>query len=183
MQVNKYIYTCMKLEKLIIILPIILASLLANEVNAQVKQNRLRNTLTGADSCLGIIEDGKNNRLTMTKCANIAGQRWSMTATEKNPQAYRLQTPFTGTDKCLNIINDGENNKVTMAKCSNLPGQLWTVTPSKTIPGNSGYYSVTNALTGASNCLNVLNDGRNNQLTMAKCDNISGQSWRITSTR
>jgi hypothetical protein len=42
---------------------------------------------------------------------------------------------------------------------------------------------VTNALTGASNCLNVLNDGRNNQLTMAKCDNISGQSWRITSTR
>lgn len=183
MQVNKYIYTCMKLEKLIIILPIILASLLANEVNAQVKQNRLRNTLTGADSCLDIIEDGKNNRLTMTKCANIAGQRWSMTATEKNPQAYRLQTPFTGTDKCLNIINDGENNKVTMAKCSNLPRQLWTVTPSKTIPGNSGYYSVTNALTGASNCLNVLNDGRNNQLTMAKCDNISGQSWRITSTR
>jgi Ricin-type beta-trefoil lectin domain len=183
MQVDKYNYTCMKLKNLIVVLPIILASILVSEVNAQVKQNRLRNTLTGADSCLDIIEDGKNNRLTMTKCANIAGQRWSMTATEKDPQAYRLQTPFTGTDKCLNIINDGENNKVTMAKCSNLPGQLWTVTPSKTISGNSGYYFVTNALTGASNCLNVLNDGRNNQLTMAKCDNISGQSWKITSTR
>jgi hypothetical protein len=173
----------MQSKNLIIALPIFLVSLLAQEVNAQVKQNRLRNTLTGADTCLDIIEDGKNNRLTMTKCANVAGQRWTMTASEKNPQAYQLKTPFTGIDKCLNIINDGENNKVTMAKCSNLSGQLWIVTPSKTLPGNSGYYFVTNALTGASNCLNVLNDGRNNQLTMAKCDNISGQSWRITSTR
>jgi Ricin-type beta-trefoil lectin domain len=173
----------MKLNKLIVVLPIILTSILANEVNAQVKQNRLRNTLTGADSCLDIIEDGKSNRLTMAKCGNIAGQRWSMTGSEKNPQAYRLQTPLTGADSCLNLINDGENNKVTMAKCSNVPGQLWNVVPSKTIPGNSGYYFVTNALTGASNCLNVLNDGRNNQLTMAKCDNISGQSWKITSTR
>ncbi len=172
----------MQNKSLIIVLPIILFGLLANEVSAQVKQNRLRNTLTGADTCLDIIEDGKNNRLTMTKCANVAGQRWSMTASEKNPESYRLQTPFTGMDKCLNIINDGENNKVTMAKCDSLPGQLWSVTPSKTLPGNSGYYFVKNALTGASNCLNVLNDGRNNKLTMAKCDNISGQSWRITST-
>ena len=172
----------MKLKKLIVVLPLILASLLANEVNAQVKQNRLRNTLTGADTCLDIIEDGKNNRLTMTKCANVAGQRWSMTAREKNPQAYQLQTTFTGMDKCLNIINDGANDKLTMAKCGNLPGQLWNITPSKTISSPSGYYFLTNNLTGASNCLNVLNDGRNNRLTMAKCDNISGQSWRITQT-
>jgi hypothetical protein len=172
----------MKLKKLIVILPIILASILASEVNAQVKQNRLRNTLTGADSCLDIIEDGKNNRLTMTKCANVAGQRWSLTASEKNPQAYRLQTPFTGMDKCLNIINDGANDRVTMAKCGSLPGQLWSISPSKTIPSPSGYYFLTNNLTGANNCLNVLNDGRNNRLTMAKCDNISGQSWKITQT-
>jgi hypothetical protein len=39
---------------------------------------------------------------------------------------------------------------------------------------------VTNQLTGTSNCLNVIEDGRNNKLTMAKCDNISGQSWKIT---
>ncbi len=130
----------MQNKSLIIVLPIFLFGLLANEVSAQVKQNRLRNTLTGADTCLDIIEDGKNNRLTMTKCANVAGQRWSMTASEKNPESYRLQTPFTGMDKCLNIINDGENNKVTMAKCDSLPGQLWSVTPSKTLPGNSGYY-------------------------------------------
>jgi Ricin-type beta-trefoil lectin domain len=172
----------MQSKKLIVVLPIILFGLLANDVNAQVKQNRLRNTLTGADICLDILNDGDNNSLIMAKCANVGGQRWSMTASEKNPQAYQLQTPLTGADKCLSIINDGENNKVTMAKCSIVPRQLWSVIPSKTIPGSSGYYFVKNALTGASNCLNVLNDGINNKLTMAKCDNISGQSWRITQT-
>jgi hypothetical protein len=171
----------MKFKKLIVVLPPLLISiLLANEVNAQVKQNRLRNTLTGADTCLDIIEDGKNNRLTMAKCGNIAGQRWSMTSSETNPESYRLQTPFTGKDKCLNIINDGENNKLTMAKCSKVAGQLWRVKPSKTTLGNSGYYFVMNELTGPSNCLNVVNDGRNNKLTMTNCNNISGQSWRIT---
>jgi hypothetical protein len=172
----------MKSKKTIVILSLFLIGLLTQEVNAQVKQNQIRNTLTGADTCLDIIEDGKNNKLTMAKCGNVAGQRWSMTASETNPESYRLQTPYTGTDKCLNIINDGENNKLIMAKCSKVAGQLWRVTPSKTTPGNSGYYFVTNELTGASNCLNVLNDGRNNKLTMAKCDNISGQSWRITRT-
>jgi hypothetical protein len=168
-------------KKIIIIVSIILVGSSAIEVSAQIKQNRLRNTLTGADSCLDIIKDGKNNRLMMTECANVAGQRWSMTASEKNPQAYRLQTPFTGMDKCLNIVNDGENNQVTMAKCNGLSGQLWRVTPSQTIPGSSGYYVVTNVLAGASNCLNVPNDGRNNKLTMAKCSNLPGQIWRITS--
>ena len=51
----------MQSKKLAIVLPIILVSLLAQEVNAQVKQNRLRNTLTGAGSCLDITNDGDNN--------------------------------------------------------------------------------------------------------------------------
>jgi Ricin-type beta-trefoil lectin domain len=172
----------MQIKKLIVILPVFLLSLLAGEVDAQVKQNRLRNTLTGADTCLDILEDGKNNRLIMAKCANVAGQRWSLTASEKNPQAYQLQTPFTGMDKCLSIINDGVNDKLIMAKCGSLPGQLWSISPSKTIPTPSGYYFLTNDLTGANNCLNVLNDGRNNRLTMTNCNNIPGQSWRITQT-
>jgi Ricin-type beta-trefoil lectin domain len=92
----------------------------------------------------------------------------------------RLQTPFTGKEKCLNIINDGENNKLIMAKCSKVAGQLWRVKLSKTTLGNSGYYFVINELIGPSNCLNVVNDGRNNKLTMTNCDNISGQSWEIT---
>jgi len=56
----------MQLKKLAIVLPITLIGLLAQEVNAQVSQNRLRNTLTGSGYCLDIINDGDNNQLTMT---------------------------------------------------------------------------------------------------------------------
>jgi Ricin-type beta-trefoil lectin domain len=172
----------MRLKKPTIVLPLILVSLLAQEVNAQVKQNRLRNTLTGTGSCLDIINDGDNNKLTMARCGNVSGQRWSLTASETNPQAYRLQTPFTGTGNCLATIDDGNNNRLTMAECSNAPGQLWSIIPSKANPGYSGYSSLRNELAGADKCLKIINDGRNNKLTMAKCSNVAGQSWRITRT-
>ena len=164
------------------VLPIVLVDLLAQEVNAQVEQNRLRNTLTGSGYCLDIINDGDNNKLTMARCGNVSGQRWSLTASEINPQAYRLQTPFTGTDNCLNITNDGKNNKLMMAKCNDIPEQRWSIIPSKSNPGYSGYSSLRNELAGADKCLNIINDGRNNKLTMAKCSNVAGQSWRITKT-
>ncbi len=172
----------MQFKKIAICLPLVLVSLLAQEVNAQVKQNRLRNTLTGAGYCLDIINDGDNNKLTMARCANVAGQRWSLTASETNPQTYRLQTPLTGTDKCLATIDDGNNNRITIAQCSDAPGQLWSIIPSNANPGYSGYSSLRNELTGADKCLKVINDGRNNKLTMAKCSNVAGQSWRITKT-
>ena len=144
------------------VLPIVLVDLLAQEVNAQVEQNRLRNTLTGSGYCLDIINDGDNNKLTMARCGNVSGQRWSLTASEINPQAYRLQTPFTGTDNCLNITNDGKNNKLMMAKCNDIPEQRWSIIPSKSNPGYSGYSSLRNELTGTDKCLNIINDGRNN---------------------
>ena len=172
----------MQSKKLAIVLPLILVSLLTQEVNAQVKQNRLRNTLTGSGYCLDIINDGDNNKLTMARCANVAGQRWSLTASDTNPQAYRLQTPLTGADNCLATIDDGINDRLTIAKCNDAPGQLWSVIPSNANPGYSGYSSLRNELAGADRCLKVINDGRNNKLTMAKCSKVAGQSWRITKT-
>jgi Ricin-type beta-trefoil lectin domain len=172
----------MQFKKFTMVLPIILVGLLAQEVNAQVNQNRLRNTLTGSSYCLDIINDGDNNKLTMARCGNFAGQRWSLTASETNPQAYRLQTPFTGTDNCLATIDDGKNDRLTIAQCSDAPGQLWSIIPSNANPGYSGYSSLRNELAGADKCLKIINDGRNNKLTMAKCSNVAGQSWRITKT-
>lgn len=172
----------MQLKKFAIILPITLISLLANEVDAQVNQNRLRNTLTGSDYCLDIINDGDNNKLTMARCGNVAGQRWSLTASETNPQAYRLQTPLTGTNNCLATIDDGKNNRLTIAECSDIPGQLWSIIPSKANPGYSGYSSLRNELAGADKCLNIINNGRNNRLVMTKCSNVAGQRWQITKT-
>lgn len=170
----------MQLKKIAIILPITLISLLAQEVNAQVNQNRLRNTLTGSGYCLDIINDGDNNKLTMARCGNVSGQRWSLTASETNPQAYRLQTPLTGTDNCLETIDDGKNDRLKMAQCSDISGQLWSIIPSTANPAYSGYSSLRNELAGADKCLNIINNGRNNRLTMTKCSNVAGQSWQIT---
>lgn len=172
----------MQFKKFTIILSITLISLLAQEVNAQVSQNRLRNTLTGSGYCLDIINDGDNNQLTMARCGNVSGQRWSLTASETNPQVYRLQTPFTGTNNCLETIDDGKNNRLKMAQCSDNLGQLWSIIPSNANPGYSGYSSLRNDLAGADKCLNIINNGRNNRLTMTTCSNVAGQRWQITKT-
>lgn len=173
----------MSCKQTVIILSAILASLLATAVNARAEQNRFRNTLTGANKCLDIINDGENNKLTMATCGNFAGQRWSITADNTNPKKYRLQTPFAGADKCLEVVNDGRNDRLLMATCNDSTGQLWTITDNKINPGYSGYSRVRNELTGADKCLEVINDARNNKLTMATCGKIARQNWRITQTR
>jgi type II secretory pathway pseudopilin PulG len=167
----------MNYRQVVLVLAVISVSIMTRGVNAQSEQNRVRNTLTGADRCLDIVRDGKNNRVTMAKCGNVAGQRWNLVANETNPQAYRLQTPFTGTDLCLGTSNDRQDNRVSMAECNNTPGQLWSIAPSKANPNYSGYYQLKNMQAGADKCLEIINDGRNNQLRMAKCSNVPGQSW------
>ena len=169
----------MKYHQSIIILPVVLVSLLATAADGQTKQNRFQNTLTGADKCLDIINDGNNNRPTMAKCGNIPGQRWIISASKPNRKFYRLKTPFTGADKCLNVVDDGERNKLVMDKCDNVSGQRWSIVPSKENPGYSGYYLLKNELTGQDKCLDVIDDGRNNRLTIAECSQVSGQSWKI----
>lgn len=172
----------MRYTQIAIVLSTILTSMLASEVHAQVQYNRFRNTLTGADKCLDIINDGENNKVIMTNCGNFAGQRWRIAANKKNSKNYRLQTPLAGNDKCLGIINDGENNKLIVATCVDSPEQLWSISDNRTNPGYSGYSRVRNQLTGESKCLDIINDGRNNRLTMSTCAKIPGQSWRITRT-
>lgn len=172
----------MSCKQTVIILSAILASLLATAVNARAEQNRFRNTLTGANKCLDIIDDGENNKLTMATCGNFAGQRWSITVDKTSPKNYRLQTPFAGADKCLEVVNDGSNNQLTMATCSDSAGQLWTIAANKMNPGYSGYSRLRSELTGADKCLEIVNDAKNNQLTMATCGKIARQSWSITQT-
>ena len=36
------------------------------------------------------------------------------------------------------------------------------------------------AFTGKAQCLDIVNDGENNRLTMAPCGNFSGQMWSIS---
>lgn len=84
----------------------------------------LQTQFTGSNKCLDIVNDGKNNQLTMADCGNFSGQFWSIAG---QPGSYRLQTQFTGKNKCLDIVNDGTNNRLIMADCGNFSGQMWTI--------------------------------------------------------
>jgi hypothetical protein len=166
----------MKFKQLVVIvLPVVLVSLLANEADAQSRRNRLRTMFTGTGKCLDIINDGDNDKLTMANCGNYSGQSWNIEPAQERGYS-RLRTTFTGADKCLDIVNDGENNKLTMADCGNYTGQFWKIEPSD----ERGYSRLRTMFTGADKCLDIINDGKNNKLTMSDCGNYTGQFWSIT---
>jgi hypothetical protein len=62
-----------------------------------------------------------------------------------------------------------------MADCGNFTGQFWKIQPTNTL----GIYRFRTQFTGNNKCLDVINDGTNNRLTMANCGNFTGQLWRI----
>ena len=63
-----------------------------------------------------------------------------------------------------------------MAVCGDYTGQKWTIEPI----GAAGYLRLRTEFTGSSKCLDVINDGRNNRLTMATCGNYTGQMWKLS---
>ncbi len=152
----------------------------SNSSSAQTLDYRLKTMFTGTNKCLDIINDGRNDRVTMADCGNFSGQAWKILATNNNPGYSRLQTMFTGTNKCLDIINDGQNNKLTMADCGDFSGQYWKILPTNNNPGHARLQTM---FTGRSKCLDIVNDGRNDRVTMADCGNFSGQYWKVSKDR
>lgn len=78
----------------------------------------------GPKRCLDIINDqGSNNRLRLTDCANATGQHWKFTPA--GGDAFSLTTEWRGDKKCLAVVNDGDANTPVLADCANVPGQHW----------------------------------------------------------
>lgn len=136
---------------------------------------KLTNEFAGKGKCLDIVNDGKNNKLIMAKCEDVSGQAWEVETLKGEPYV-RLKTEFTGPGKCLDIVNDGANDKVTMAPCGNFTGQFWSMTVQGGA-GNKAHFRMTSKFTGPKRCLDIVNDGKNNQLTMADCGDYTGQIW------
>ncbi len=44
-------------------------------------------------------------------------------------------------------------------------------------------YRLQTEFTGSDKCLDIVNDGANNRLTMATCGDFSGQKWKISGPR
>jgi hypothetical protein len=116
-----------KYKKTLIVVPLLVLSLIANDAFAQNQSSRLKTIFTKSGKCLDVVNDGTNNQLQMADCGNFSGQLWKIQPTAKKG-FVRLKTMFTGADKCLDIVNDGTNNRLVMAKCGNFSGQFWAIT-------------------------------------------------------
>ena len=139
----------------------------------ETKWYRLTTQFQGEGKSLDVINDGKNDKLTLAKTGNFSGQSWRFTPIGNG--WYRLTCQFQGDGKSLDVINDGKNDKLTLAKTGNFSGQYWKFTPL----GN-GWHRVTCQFQGDGKSLDVINDGKNDKLTLAKTGNFSGQYWKIT---
>jgi hypothetical protein len=131
--------------------------------------SRLWNDGVGSGQCLDIVNDGANDKLTVTACADVSGQSWTLVPTDA-PGYYRLQAGFTGPGHCLDVINDGANDRVRMATCANVTGQYWELTRHRG-PGRS--FQMTNRFTGPSRCLEATEEG----LRLRSCARSPAQEW------
>jgi hypothetical protein len=48
------------------------------------------------------------------------------------------------------------------------------------VAGKQGFYRLQNQFSDNNKCLDIVNDGTNNQPIMATCGNYSGQLWTIS---
>jgi len=81
----------------------------------------------GNNMSLDIINDGKNNQLTLAATSQAAGQYWKITPVGNG--YYRLTSLWQGAGKSIDIKNDGINNTIHLTTTANVTGQFWKITP------------------------------------------------------
>jgi hypothetical protein len=65
-----------------------------------------------------------------------------------------------------------------MARCGRYSGQMWEIAPD----AENSFVRLRTRFTGADMCLDVVNDGTNDQVHMAPCANVTGQQWHMDQT-
>jgi hypothetical protein len=135
---------------------------------------RLTTEWRGDDQCLDIINDGRrNNQPILAACELVGGQHWKVTPPRGG--SVKLTTEWRRDGMCLDVANDGTSVRLT--SCRNSTGQRW-----KLWDVGNGFTALTTEVRGVAMCLDIANDGAaNNQPILARCDNVSGQHWRVTS--
>ena len=83
-------------------------------------------------------------------------------------QRLELGTQIGGGDLCV--------ERLVIRPCVNRPAQRWMLENTET--GNR--VRIHNGAAGADMCLDVVNDGSNSTLTLARCGEFTGQSWSVT---
>ncbi|HEX8705903.1 MAG TPA: hypothetical protein VF815_44115 [Myxococcaceae bacterium] len=134
---------------------------------------RLTTLWQGEGMSLDILHDGKaNNVPLLARTGNYTGQLWKLT-----PEAngfYRLTTQWRGTS--LSLAN-AAGNRPLLVNSADVPEQRW-----KLIAEPNGIYRLTTQAQGDALSLDIVNDGRANNIpTLSKTGcNDSGQLWKVT---
>jgi Ricin-type beta-trefoil lectin domain-like len=148
----------------------------------------------GPEKSLGVVNDGKdNNEIALAPTGKISGQLWKLTKLTKRIQervpqsgtpsvvdpffidsnfAYRLTTQWLGESKSLAV----KGGMPMLTNSNELLDQYW-----KFVPASNGTYRVVNHQQ-LERSLDVINDGKNNQLTLSTSGNYTGQFWKLTPT-
>jgi len=118
----------------------------------------------------------------MDRCQNVSGQLWKLTR-EANGY-YRLTTMFVEPEGlCFESNKPGHNMSMGgaafMDRCQNVSGQLWRLTREA-----NGYYRLTSMFVEPEDrCLESNRPGGNAAMGgaafMDRCQNVSGQLWRL----
>ncbi|MCI2229679.1 hypothetical protein MC378_10925 [Polaribacter sp. MSW13] len=133
---------------------------------------RLTSQWRGSGLSLDILNSGKKNQPILAKTANVSGQFWKIKKVGIN--TYTLSTQWRGSNKILDCVQGPNKNRPILNTQTGRSGGAW-----KIISLGNGYFRITNLWLSDSS-LDIINDGKNNKIQVAKTGNYLGQAWKIT---
>ena len=131
---------------------------------------RLTNKWQGDGKSLDILNDGNIDQPILGNTGNFSGQSWKINKVGEN--TYTLTTEWQGDGRKLDCT-EGNHNRPVLNEADG-PSATWMITPT-----GDGYYRISNKWLSDSS-LDIINDGENNKIQMAKTGNYFGQFWKIT---
>jgi len=145
---------------------------LASVAQAQSYPNRIYNSTSAPDKCLGVKETDLSHPF-MAKCAGYPAENWSVSP--PNDHGFvRLQSQRTGSGMCLGVAA-ADTSTVKLASCASVKNQQWKLTPTD----QPDTYTITSQLLGPGVCLGIRSNTDNIELDMNTCHGYPGQIWMI----
>jgi len=137
---------------------------------AETEGGRLVNEFTGSNQCL---RSTSKTQVRLLGCSSDRALNQWTAIPLLNSDFVNLKGQPSNSNQCLALEKSGT---IMMKRCDpGSPGQMWGFTQWKN--GDDEHARLQNALSGEQRCLDVINDGTNNQVHMSECGNYSGQAW------
>ncbi|MEL7145621.1 MAG: hypothetical protein AAFO69_04575 [Bacteroidota bacterium] len=134
---------------------------------------RLTTQWQGDHRALDIVNDGRNNQPILRNVADVSGQYWRIKKVGED--TYNLYTMWMGPERILRCIPGTDTSRPLLGlSIGSRSNDLWKITPI----GN-GYFRLVNQ-SRPDRSLDVINDGANDKIQLAKTGNYTGQYWKVT---